>query len=104
MKSNSDGTIARFKARLVAQGFTQEYGIDYNETFAPVVRMSTIRAVLALACENGWELEQMDVKTAFLNAKLEETIYMKLPKGFEKTDNNGNPLVAKLNNALYGLK
>jgi hypothetical protein len=68
--------VERYKARLVARGFTQTYGVDYNETFAPVAKFTSIRCILAVASLEDMEIHQMDVKTAFLNCELEEEIYM----------------------------
>ena len=99
----SNSEPVRFKARLVAKGFTQVEGIDYNEIFSPVVKYTTIRTVLALVAQFNWELEQMDVKTAFLHGKLEETIYMMQPEGFE-VKKKGAELVCLLKKSLYGLK
>ena len=93
----------RFKARLVAKGFNQVEGIDYSEIFSPVVKMKTIRMMLALAVQFDWEVEQMDVKTAFLNGELEETIYMTQPEGF-KVESRDGELVCLLKRSLYGLK
>ncbi|GJR47272.1 retrotransposon protein, putative, ty1-copia subclass [Tanacetum coccineum] len=89
----------RYKARLVARGFTQRAGIDYNEVFSPVVRHTSIRVILALTACKDYELEQLDVKTAFLHGNLEEVIYMKQPPGYEQ----GNK-VCLLKKSLYGLK
>lgn len=99
LKKKPDGSIARYKARLVAQGFSQRYGIDYDEVFAPVVRHETLRILLAVAGERKLIVKHYDVKTAFLYGDLDETIYMKQPEGFE----NGN-YVCKLNKGLDGLK
>ena len=74
VKYRTDGSIQRYKARLVAKGFTKTYEIDYSETFAPVAKMNTIRVILSLATNYGWELQQFDVKNAFLHGKLEEKI------------------------------
>jgi len=82
IKSQADGSIDKFKARLVTKGFTQIVGIDYEETFSPVVRFASIRLLLALVAHLDLELFQMDVKTAFLNGNLEEEIYMNQPIGF----------------------
>jgi hypothetical protein len=82
VKRNVDGTVQRFKGRLVAQGYTQSPGIDYDEVFAPVVRYTSIRSLLAVANICNWEIHQMDVKTAFLQGDLDDEIYMKQPSGF----------------------
>ncbi|CAM8990208.1 unnamed protein product [Rhodiola kirilowii] len=92
----------RFKARLVAKGFTQKEGIDFNEIFAPVVKYKTMRLLIAMAAVYDWEIEQMDVKTAFLHGDLEETIYMNQPRGF--IDKNSPDSVCLLNKSIYGLK
>ena len=96
------GEIERYKARLVAQGYSQTEGIDFNETFAPVAKFASIRALLALAAIYDLEIHQMDVKTAFLNGDLEEEIYMVQPEGFVVSGKE--QLVCKLNKSLYGLK
>lgn len=100
VKRNSDGDVERYKARLVARGFTQRPGFDFSETYSPVAKMSTLRILLALANQEAWHVHQMDVTCAFLNGKLDEDIYMREPAGFE----GGNGLVCKLNKAIYGLK
>ena len=91
--------ILKYKARLVAQGFTQAYGIDYDETFAAVATSATFRALLAKASKDNLKIKQFDVASAFLNGHLNEDIYMKTPPGFEEGD-----FVLKLNKSLYGLK
>ena len=84
LKHAGDGTVERFKARLVAKGYAQKCGIDYDETFSPVVRFSSIRFLLAFAVQNDLLIHQMDVETAFLNGKLDEEIYMQQPEGYVK--------------------
>jgi transposase InsO family protein len=101
-KYNENGTLDKYKARLVAKGFAQKHGIDYTETFAPVVRFSSIRALLAIGAYYDLEIHQMDVKTAFLNGDLDHDIYMKQPEGYEVK--GYEHLVCKLNKSLYGLK
>ena len=102
VKRKADGTIQRFKGRLVAQGYTQSPGTDYDEVFAPVVRYTSIRSLLAVANICNWEIHQMDVKTAFLQGNLNEEIYMKQPDGF--IDREKPDYVCKLNKGIYGLK
>ena len=100
MKMGPDGQIERYKARLVAQGFSQVEGIDYNETFAPVTKFNSIRLLLALSARFDWEIHQMDVKSAFLNGELDEEIYMRPPPGYKSTPGT----VWRLKKTLYGLK
>jgi Reverse transcriptase (RNA-dependent DNA polymerase) len=99
IKRDESGKISLFKARVVAQGFSQKYGVDYVEVFAPVVRNSTVRMLLSVAGVKKFTVRQYDVKTAFLNGSLEEEIYMKPPQGFET-----NGKVLRLKKSLYGLK
>ena len=102
VKYDGKGLVERFKGRLVAQGYSQKYGIDYDETFSPVARFSSIRTLLAFAVEMEMQIHQMDVVTAFLNGDLKEEIYMQQPPGY--TQPGKEELVCKLKKSLYGLK
>ncbi|UYV73755.1 hypothetical protein LAZ67_11000746 [Cordylochernes scorpioides] len=99
---SSDGSLERHKARLVARGFSQQYGIDYEETFAPVVRQSTIRVFLALAVEYNLIVHQMDVQSAYLNGEIKEEVYMAQPENF--VSRKYPEKVCRLKKAIYGLK
>ena len=101
IKLNPDGTLAHYKACLVALGNRQEYGIDYEETFAPVAKMTTVRTILAIAASHSWPLYQMDVKNTFLHGDLKREVYMHLPQGYESTSKKE---VAGLRRSWYGLK
>uniref|UniRef100_A0A2N9HIT4 Integrase catalytic domain-containing protein n=1 Tax=Fagus sylvatica TaxID=28930 RepID=A0A2N9HIT4_FAGSY len=102
LKTHSDGTIARYKARLVAKGFHQQHGIDFNETFSPVIKPPTVRLVLSLAVSLNWPLRQLDVKNAFLHGTLNEEVYMIQPQGY--IDPIHPHYVCKLQKSIYGLK
>ena len=102
LKCKPDGRLERHKARLVARRYTQTYGIDYLETFAPVAKLNTIRILISLAVNFDWPLRQYDIKNAFLHGDLKEDIYMNIPPGYE--DNKMKGKVCKLKKSLYGLK
>jgi hypothetical protein len=101
-KLTSDGSLDRYKARWVLRGFTQRPGVDYDETFSPVVKFATVRTVLSLALSWDWAIHQLDVKNAFLHGTLTETVYCSQPTGF--VDEAHLDLVCRLNRSLYGLK
>jgi hypothetical protein len=101
-KLNADGSLSRYKARWVVRCFTQQAGVDYGETFSPVVKPATIRVVLSLATSLAWPINQLDVKNAFLHGNLQETVYSQQPSGF--VDSNLPHHVCRLNKSLYGLK
>lgn len=100
IKNDASGNPIRYKARLVAKGYTQQYQVDYDETFAPVAGITSFRFLLAIANKFNLKVHHMDVKTAFLNGKLDEEIYMRAPEGMPNEEN----MVCKLNKSLYGLK
>ena len=100
IKYKSDGSIERYKARLMAKGFTQTYGIDFQKTFALVAKMNSIRVLLSLAINLDWPLLKFDIKNTFLNGDLEEEVYMDLPLGFDADHGK----VCKMRKSLYGLK
>lgn len=101
-KFNEEGRVEKHKARLVAKGYAQRFGIDYNEVFAPIARWDTIRVILALAASKGWNVFQLDVKSAFLHGELSEDVYVNQPSGYIVRGKETK--VYKLQKALYGLK
>ncbi|KAK8600824.1 hypothetical protein V6N12_050672 [Hibiscus sabdariffa] len=101
-KTDMDGNVQTYKGRLVAKGFRQIHGVDYDETFSPVAMIKSIRILLAVAAFHDYEIWQMDVKTAFLNGKLEEDVYMTQPEGFVTPEDARK--VCKLQRSIYGLK
>jgi hypothetical protein len=98
IKQRPNGTIQKYKAHVIAQGFTQIEGVDYDETFIPVAKLSSLCTILALAMELDWEVHQIDIKAAYLNRKLKEEMYMELLPGFDIPDG----IVLKLKKAIYG--
>ena len=101
-KIDANGVVERHKARLVAQGCTQKFGLDNEETFSPIVRFESIRTVVALGAQQRLQLHQMDVSTAFLHGELTEEVYMRQPEGF--VEPGKEHLVCCLNRSIYGLK
>src|SRR5258708_5032065 len=101
-KCGTDGKVTQFKACLIAQGFSQWEGINYSETFAPVVKSASLHVFLAICAHHGWHIRQMDIKSAYLNGVLSEDIYMWQPKGYE--EKGSEEKIAKLQKGLYGLK
>ena len=102
VKHATDGSIEKFKARFVARGFSQVEGVDYEETFAPMARYTSIRSIISIAAKMGWKIHQMDVKTAFLNGFIQEEVYIEQPQSFEVHGKESH--VCRLKKALYGLK
>lgn len=102
VKKNADGSVSKYKARLVAKGYVQCHMIDYEEVFAPVARLETVRVIIALAASSGWEIHHLDVKTSFLHGDLQEEVYVSQPEGFKVKGSENK--VYKLHKALYGLK
>ncbi len=104
LKRDSNGKVLKFKARVCARGDQQTYEVDYNETFAPTLRYTTLRVLISLACSLDLEIEQFDVVIAFLNADVDEDIYMYPPPGPTRTSTHEQRLVCKLKRSLYGIK
>ena len=104
VKRNHLGELEKFKARLVADGNSQQHGVDFDKVFSTVVRMSTVRLVLAIAAARDYNLSSVDIRQAFLQGQLTEDIYMRVPPGHPSRDAHGHPVILKLNKSLYGLK
>jgi hypothetical protein len=102
IKTKADDTLDIYKARIVAKGFKQRYGINYEDTFSPVVKITTIRLVLSVAVTKEWKLRQLDVQNVFLHGVLEEEVSIKQPPGYESLE--FPDYVCKLDKAIYGLK
>ena len=102
LKYDPDGSIARYKARLVARGFSQAYGLDYHETFSPVARLSSILVLFSIALDQSWPLHQLDVSNAFLYGDLDEQVFMEQPPGYVAQGESSE--VCLLKKAIYGLK
>ena len=103
-KPRKDGSLEKFKARLVADGNTQKHGVDFEHVFATVVKLTSVRIVLTIAAAHGWSLWQYDIKQAFLQSDLDEELYMRMPPHLTDRDADGNLLVCRLKKSLYGLR
>ena len=104
IKQNGNGMIEQFKAHFIVKGYSQDYGVDYDETFLPVFKLTSLRILLAIGAMLNLEIHQMDVKTAFLNGDIDMELYIHQPQGYEQRNDKGNELVCKLHKGLYGLK
>ena len=104
VKRNKDGTVEKFKCRLVANGRTQRYGVDYEQIFSTVAKLSTLRITFTLAAARGYNLTSIDIRMAYLQALLHEEIYMECPPGLPNVDADGDDVVVRLKRSLYGLK
>jgi histone deacetylase 1/2 len=102
IKRHVDGNIERYKACLVARGFTQQEGIDYSETLSPDIKQATVRLVFSIAVSRNWKIHQLDIHNAFLNGVFIEEVYMKQPPGF--IDSTFPSYMCRLHKSLYGLK
>lgn len=102
IKYKPDNSIERYKARLVVKGFHQRPGIDYSETFSPVIKPTTVRLMLSVSVNNGWSIRQLDINNAFLQGHLSEDVYMSQPPGF--IDKDYPSYVCKLKKSIYGLR
>lgn len=102
IKDAADGNVEKYKARFVAKGYAQKEGIDYKQTFAAVARYTSIRSVISLAAQMGWEIHQMEVKIAFLNGVIKEEVYIEQPEVFETHEHKIH--ACRLKKVLYGLK
>jgi hypothetical protein len=102
IKHNADGSVSKYKTRLITKGYAQIYGIDYEETYNPIAKMATIRTIIIMVVAKGWSLHQIDVKNVFLHKDLQEEMYMEQPPGY--VDQTHPNLVCRLKKVLYSLK
>jgi Reverse transcriptase (RNA-dependent DNA polymerase) len=102
LKHNATRNIVKYRACVVAKGFTQQPRVDFRETFAPITKLASIQSMIALAITHDWELYQIDIKSAYLNGDLKEMIFMNLPPGYTPPGSTGK--VCKLKKSIYGLK
>jgi len=102
IKHNADGSVSRYKARFVAKGYVETYGIDYEDTYSLVAKMTIVRIIITMVAAKGWSLHQMDVKKVFLHGDLQEEVYMEQPPCY--VDQTRLNLVCRLKKALYGFK
>jgi hypothetical protein len=102
IKHNADGSMSKYKAKLVDKGYAQTYGIDYEETYSPIAKTTTIRVIITMATTKGWSLHQMDVNNVFLHGDLHEEMYMEQPLGY--VDQTLPNFVCRLKKVLYDLK
>jgi len=100
IKQGPDGTVQKYKAHVIAQGFTQVEGLDYDQTFAPVTKFLSFHTIIALAAKHDWDIHQMDIKATYLNGKLKEEIFMEAPLGFDIPKG----MVLRLIKTVYGTK
>jgi hypothetical protein len=102
VKRNANGSVSKYKAILVAKGYAQTYGIDYEETYSLIAKMTIVKTIIIMAIAKGWSLHQMDVKNVFLHGDLQEEVYMEQPPGY--VDQTHPNLVCRLKKTLYSLK
>lgn len=101
VKRHHDGSIEKFKCRLVADGNTQRWGVDFDKVFSTVAKLSTLRLILSIAAAFDYDLSSIDIRQAYLQAALREDLFMMVPPGLPNVDADGEPIVAKLKRSLY---